>query len=612
MSSEATFQIEDNMVQESGKTNLAIVGINHETAGLLSSLLESDEVRILRILNPETENLSDLRRYRELDMVVNTTHLAETDRALRGLGLRNVDVIGSLSAKILFLSGRKGMSPGVESSDKNRVLESLREIRQAVLLSKNRDELLKLVLTVAMRSNDADSGSIMLLDAEKRFLKIEIANGISEDIVTSTVQKVGKGIAGKVVRTGKPILLNGSPSNGSKKSPERSDITSSICCPLIIDGESVGALSINSTRPGVVFSRNDLDYLSRLAGFTADVIRTSTQLEHGNFSSVSLSLMENARNILQLQYSFEERLNLLLLRVVNSLGGEICNYYSYNHELGTFYVKGSSSFEVAMLKGKVLKLNQYLAKRAVEAEGATAMSVVDDKSYRRRNKWYILQPLTIEENLVGLLFLHLVTDSDCVEEEKTLLGKLSDLIAAEMSHSHRENRFRSQSVKYSAISEASFDLAVGGTPKEMARVVVSNACLILEAEVAIFRIYERENEELVLLESCSLTGKERLREIERFDGRVAEHSFSKNDVVLLSEFEGTEFSSAPDVGIRTVMSMNLSREGARLGTLSLYNKMSLDFFGKAQFDKGDAEVFLNYCLQVAKAFRRMIPEMFQA
>ncbi len=600
------------MAQESGMTNLAIVGINHETAGLLGSLLETKEVQVLRILNPETENLSDLRRYRELDMVVNTTNSAGIDRALRGLGLKNVDVVGSLSARILFLSGRKGVTPGVGGSDKDRVLESLREIRQAVLLSKNRDELLKLVLTVAMRSNDADSGSIMLLDAEKRFLKIEIANGISKDIVTSTVQKVGKGIAGKVVRTGKPILLNGAMTNGSKTSPERNEITSSICCPLIMDGESVGALSINSTQPGVVFSMDDLEYISRLAGFTADVIRTSTELEHGNFSSISLSLMDNARSILRLSYSFEERLNLLLLRVVNSFGGEICNYYSYNHELGTFYVKCSSSFEVAVLKGKVLKLNPYLAKRALEAEGAVAMSVVDDKSRRRKNKWYILQPLTIEENLVGLLFLHLVTDSDCVEEEKTLLGKLADLIAAEMAHDFRESRFRSQSVKYSAISEASFDLAAGGTPREMARVVVSNACLILEAEVAIFRIYDRETDSLIALESCSLTGKERLREIEEFDNRIAKLAFKKNDVVLMSDFENTEFSSAPDFGIRTLMSMNLSREGARLGTLSLYNKMSLDFFGKARFDKGDAEVFLNYCLQVAKAFRRTVPDMFQA
>jgi len=189
---------------------IAIVGINRESAAVLSELLDAEGARVIRILNHEAEDLSDLRHYPQIDIIINTTNDVGVYRSLRKLNLPNVDILSGLSARILFSAGTRDLfQPGL-TEDKNRLLNSLHEIREAIYLSKNKEELLKLVLNVAIRSSGADSGSIMLVDPQKKVLKIEIAEGLEPGIVKSTTQKVGgKGIAGTVAKTGIPLLIRG-------------------------------------------------------------------------------------------------------------------------------------------------------------------------------------------------------------------------------------------------------------------------------------------------------------------------------------------------------------------------------------------------------------------
>jgi hypothetical protein len=56
--------------------------------------------------------------------------------------------------------------------------------------------------------------------------------------------------------------------------------------------------------------------------------------------------------------------------------------------------------------------------------------------------------------------------------------------------------------------------------------------------------------------------------------------------------------------------MCLARDGRKLGTLSLYDKKTLDLYGWLRFSADDREVFIRYTLQAAKAFGRFMPQMF--
>jgi putative methionine-R-sulfoxide reductase with GAF domain len=596
-------------MQLKAKTHtIAIVGINRESAAVLSELLETDGANVIRILNHECEDLHDLKQYPQIDIVINTTNDVNVYRKLRKLHLSHLDILSGLSARILFSTGSHALLAPALAEDKSRLLNSLHEIREAIYLSKNKDELLKLVLNVAIRSIGADSGSIMLVDPKKKVLKIEIAEGLDRGIVKSTTQKVGKGIAGTVAKTGVPLLIKGAPDKDRYASDfERSDLVSSICTPLVIGDEIVGVLSINSKRDDRVFSEEDLAYVKKLGDFTADIIKTSKEYERTTSSTFLLSLLNNARDILNLKYPFDERLSLLLLKVANAFHAEICNYYDFYADKGVFMAKASSSFNLNLIKGKKLKLNDYFSKCVLEADDVVCLNVPDQNAgaENSRQKWYLMHPVKVGGEMVGLLFLHMLSEKDDLKEESSIVAKIGDMIATDLSKNIEMESFRVQSIKFSAISEVSFDLAAARNRHECANLVISHACVILEAESSILRIYNGVTETLDVLDSFSLKTFGHLKELEALDGMVSRDVMLNKTPLLIRDLSKSSYGW-PGVDAKSVLCMYLERGGRVIGTLSLYDKKSLDLYMSRSFSQKDREIFLNFCLQASKALDRFI------
>src|SRR5688500_7262573 len=69
---------------------VAIVGLNRETAGLLPSLLEAGDVQVVKVLNPDLEDLGRLTQYPQLGMIIDTTRSPAIAARLRKLPLRKV------------------------------------------------------------------------------------------------------------------------------------------------------------------------------------------------------------------------------------------------------------------------------------------------------------------------------------------------------------------------------------------------------------------------------------------------------------------------------------------------------------------------------------------
>ncbi len=585
------------MALKSEYHRLAIVGINRESANLLSALVDSDTVTVVRNLNPAVENVSDLAAIKDLDVIVDTTHDPAVAEAIKRLRLPDVDVIGALSARILFLS-----TAGEESrvQDRERILESLGEVRQAVMLSKNADELLKVVLNLAIRSNHADSGSIMMVEDDRRHLRIEIADGIDPGVIAATIQRVGKGVAGRAVRTRKPLLINGAlESKAAGAGYHRTDRLSSICCPLMIGREAVGVININSTRQSKPFTGQDLAYMRRFAQFVAEVIKTSRQLVRTASSRRVLSTLDTARHILGLRYPLDERLNLLLLKTVNALDGEICNFYLFHPAEKAFFIKASSSFKISLLKGKTLKFNEYLTKQALARDGAVCIDVED--AARRRRKWYITRPVAVDGRMIGLLFAHFFADQPGVPEQKEIVDGVADLLSRELTRDYEIETAWGRSVKFSAVSEASFDIADARGVTDLARLAVANACLILEAESAVLRLID-EDGTLALKDSFSVSSLECRRQVEGIDEAVAKQALHASPVVM---YTSESLDEQMPACAATALSMRLNTNGHTRGTLSIYNKKAVDLFGSRDFSQTDKDVFISFCLQIAKAYDRL-------
>lgn len=107
------------------------------------------------------------------------------------------------------------------------------------------------VLDILSNSMNMVRGTITILNPLSNEIKIEVAHGISKSAVEKVKYKLGEGITGRVIETGKdvaiakiseePLFLNRTASRNSSKNQE----VSFICVPVKKENQVIGALSVD-------------------------------------------------------------------------------------------------------------------------------------------------------------------------------------------------------------------------------------------------------------------------------------------------------------------------------------------------------------------------------
>jgi two-component system NtrC family sensor kinase len=134
------------------------------------------------------------------------------------------------------------------------------------------EEILKLVVTAAVNLTQAEEGALMLLDADSGELYLRASCSSAEAAVRNLRVKVTDSLMGRVLQSGRPILL------------ERADllkirtsllVKAIISVPLIVGGHAIGVLSVYSLQAGRHFREHDVHLLSTLADSAAIAIRNA-------------------------------------------------------------------------------------------------------------------------------------------------------------------------------------------------------------------------------------------------------------------------------------------------------------------------------------------------
>jgi CRP-like cAMP-binding protein len=128
-----------------------------------------------------------------------------------------------------------------------------------------------LILEEARQAVEADNGSIMLLDKDGETLNIVSAFG--EDHPEKIELKVGDGVAGKVLETGKAQMINNVSVSPLYK-PGGQAINSIVCVPLITEDKKLGVLNLSSVTDKI-FSMHDMKLIQVLTSYSAIAIQSA-------------------------------------------------------------------------------------------------------------------------------------------------------------------------------------------------------------------------------------------------------------------------------------------------------------------------------------------------
>src|SRR6476646_8845745 len=105
------------------------------------------------------------------------------------------------------------------------------------------------VLDVLKRRHGVLRGAVALLDAKSQEIRVEVSSGLS-DAGRLTRYRLGEGITGRVVETGKPIVVpkvSHEPmflNRAGKRDLQKQEITY-LCVPIVVKGRPVGALGVD-------------------------------------------------------------------------------------------------------------------------------------------------------------------------------------------------------------------------------------------------------------------------------------------------------------------------------------------------------------------------------
>jgi putative methionine-R-sulfoxide reductase with GAF domain len=113
-------------------------------------------------------------------------------------------------------------------------------------------DLLGQALQTTMRAVRATLGSIMILDRERQTLRTAASRGFSPVLVEDVEIKVGEGVAGKVVQSGEPLVMNDIETHPRCGEPDvpRIGSASFLCLPIRAGDRVIGVINMAKRRDG--------------------------------------------------------------------------------------------------------------------------------------------------------------------------------------------------------------------------------------------------------------------------------------------------------------------------------------------------------------------------
>ncbi|MBI5642894.1 MAG: GAF domain-containing protein [Deltaproteobacteria bacterium] len=607
-----------------GIKNIAIIGANKEGLKLLPYLIADKKSKLCLIADSNrdamlfklnelgyrlgkkldvkiTTDLNELKRAPDLDVIVNALQDHATEKFLEGPEFRDIEKLGPLSTRLIW--GVKASTPengtGDRINEQTALLTSLREIVDAVRLTIDRKELLSVILKLATESTLAERGSIMLISPEERMLRVEIAKGMDEEVIRKIRVPLGEGISGKVAREGKPLLISGKARGGEFARPmERSDVKSAMSVPLIVNGEVIGVINVSSSESVHVFTNEDLQFLTSLAGLAAEVIQRSNEYEMLRVNAAKFNFWKEIDSIMSSSVPLDKRLNSVAKKLVDIVTGLTCFIYIFDEDRNRLFLSASS-----IKDSKGLGLLSLRAGEGMEGASIETMRdvfLVDRADEGATKRVYLTLPMITHVVLVGTLNGQVISSQGLSKYHEAFLKDIRTLIAESVYKHKQAEKEKLKSRKMFAVDEAGLEMISMKDPRKMVTIIATAPAAILSAEGSLLRIKQNGGKRFQTAATFGLDDQSIREYFLPIEKETVMEVLRKKDLVM------REFSEEASPYIRSVLSRPLLVDDTVIGVLTIFNKTSEATVYPCGFSKSDADTLARFSVYAEKALSNII------
>jgi signal transduction histidine kinase len=210
-----------------------------------------------------------------------------------------------LKAKSNTGSGGRELNERDPIDAHQKVLATILKFSALINSSLNIEDVLNCAMKWAEEFMNVEASTIYELDEEKGILFIRNARGEKKEHVKKIKIKLGEGIAGHVVKTGQPMVIQDV--RKEKRFSNKFDrITgfktrSMICVPLILRNKPIGAFQVINKKSGQPFLHSDLEFITSMSQQIAVALENAKlyQLLERNFELTTRELKKAQEKLIR-------------------------------------------------------------------------------------------------------------------------------------------------------------------------------------------------------------------------------------------------------------------------------------------------------------------------
>ncbi len=198
-------------------------------------------------------------------------------------------------------------------------IKALTKISKAIASDLYLEDILRLIVTVTAEVMGSNICSLMLIDEKKNELVIRATQSISEEYNKKPPLKVGEGIAGKVAKENKSIVVKDVIKEKEYKHKDiakKEGLYSLLCVPLAVKGKVIGVINCYTSTPHN-FSETEINILTSIANQAAVAIENTELMVKSKVIQEELEArkrIEHAKGILMKDQGLTEEQAYLKLQ----------------------------------------------------------------------------------------------------------------------------------------------------------------------------------------------------------------------------------------------------------------------------------------------------------
>jgi len=333
-------------------------------------------------------------------------------------------------------------------------LTALKLIISEINSGSDLDKILNLITEKAVQIVEAEKGSLMLFDFQSEELYIKSSVGLSKKTISAVRMKPGEGIAGRVFKEGKPLLIEEGTKDPSFKKFDniKEGLKSIISVPLKIKNRTIGVVNADNRRKGDIFTNDDLQLLSTFANEAAVAIENVRLHQEIKNQLKEHTLIYKINNLINSTLDLKAVLAKIVKSIWKYFNYLICDVLLLDEQKENLYIAATDEYLAENRRNIRIKLGEGVTgKVAATGKPLLVPDITKFEGYiplMKEVRSEVAVPLKVKNELIGVLNVESKKLNAFDERDLRLLSILSTPVAIAI-----QNAWLHQQMKNLAITD---------------------------------------------------------------------------------------------------------------------------------------------------------------